>query len=127
MLLEISQKSQENTLPETCNSIKKETLAQVVLVNFVKFLKTPFLQNTSGRLLLFVANTLIDNVKIYQKTNLSRYLFKAWIYETSVGKLLKSKQKYQFYHSLCDIFWEEQKNNFLTSDNNFVSMYGFRF
>ena len=32
--------------------IKKETLEQVLSVNFVKFLKTPFLQNTSGRLLL---------------------------------------------------------------------------
>ena len=32
------------------NFIKKETLAQVFPVNFVKFLRTPFLQNTSGRL-----------------------------------------------------------------------------
>ena len=30
------------------------TIAQVFLVNFVKFLKAPFLQNTSGRLLLNV-------------------------------------------------------------------------
>ena len=30
------------------------TIAQVFLVNFVKFLKAPFLQNTSGRLLLIV-------------------------------------------------------------------------
>ena len=32
--------------------IKKETLAQVFLVNFTKFLRTSSLQNTSGRLLL---------------------------------------------------------------------------
>ena len=36
----------------TCNLIKKETLAQVFFVNFAKFLRTLFLQNTSGRLLL---------------------------------------------------------------------------
>ena len=33
------------------NFIKIETLAQVFIVNSVKFLRTPFLQNTSGRLL----------------------------------------------------------------------------
>ena len=31
---------------------KKENLAHCFAVNFVKFLRTPFLQNTSGRLLL---------------------------------------------------------------------------
>ena len=44
VFLEISHNSQEN---------KKDTLAQVFFVNFVKFLRTPFLQNTSRRLLLF--------------------------------------------------------------------------
>ena len=39
-----------------CQSLffKKETLAQVFSVNFAKFLRTPFLQNTSGRLLLIL-------------------------------------------------------------------------
>ena len=32
--------------------VKKETLAYVFLVNFMKFLRTPLLQNTSKRLLL---------------------------------------------------------------------------
>ena len=37
----------------TWNFIKKESLAQMFPVNFLwKFLKTPFLQNISGRLLL---------------------------------------------------------------------------
>ena len=35
-----------------CNFIKKGALAQVFLVNFAKSPRTPFLQNTSGRLLL---------------------------------------------------------------------------
>ena len=33
----------KNVLPLACNFIKKETLAQVFSVNFVKFLRTPFL------------------------------------------------------------------------------------
>ena len=35
-----------------CSFIKKKTLAQVFPVNFAKFLRIPFLQNTSGRLLV---------------------------------------------------------------------------
>ena len=37
---------------EACHFIKKETVAQMFRVNFVKFLRTPFLQNISGRLYL---------------------------------------------------------------------------
>ena len=36
------------SLPEACNFIKKETLAQMFSVNFAKLLRTPFSQNTSG-------------------------------------------------------------------------------
>ena len=53
MFLENLQNLQENTCArvsfliklkaEACNFIKKETLAQVFLVNFANFLKTPFL------------------------------------------------------------------------------------
>ena len=53
VFLEILQNSQETPVPrisfliksqpEACNFIKKETLAQVFLVNFANFLKTPFL------------------------------------------------------------------------------------
>ena len=54
VFLEVSQNSQQKTcarnsflikLQATCNFIKKETLA-------LKFLKTPFLQNISGQLLV---------------------------------------------------------------------------
>ena len=34
--------------------ILKKTLAQCFPVNFARFLRTPFLQNTSGRLLLYI-------------------------------------------------------------------------
>ena len=39
-------------MPESCNFIKKEIWHGCFPVNFVKFLRTPFLQNTFGRLLL---------------------------------------------------------------------------
>ena len=70
MLLEISQNSQENTCIRiffliklqdyACNFIKKEALSQCFPVNFVKFVKTPFLQNTSERLLLTLLMTWED-------------------------------------------------------------------
>ena len=39
-------------MPEACNFIKKETLAQVFSYEFCEFLRTPFSQNISERLLL---------------------------------------------------------------------------
>ena len=60
MFLEILQNSQENICArvsfliklQACNFIKKQALVQVFPVNFAKFLRTPFLQNTSWRVLL---------------------------------------------------------------------------
>ena len=46
MFLKISQNSQENIL------LKNRLWRRCFLVNFVKFLRIPFLRNTSGRLLL---------------------------------------------------------------------------
>ena len=40
--------------PEACNVIKKDTLVQVFSCEFCEISKTPFLQNTSERLLLNV-------------------------------------------------------------------------
>ena len=37
-----------NKVAGLCNFIKKEALAQVFPVNFVEFLRTPFLRNISG-------------------------------------------------------------------------------
>ena len=47
----------EAATTSACSFIKKETLAQVFPVNFVKLSRTPFLRNTSGRLLLDRQNT----------------------------------------------------------------------
>ena len=62
--LEISQNSQENTFARVSFLIKLQAEAYNVIikrlshrcfpVTFAKFLKPPFLQNTSGRLLLSV-------------------------------------------------------------------------
>ena len=63
MIWEISQNSQENTCARVyfliqlqalaCNFIKKRLWHRCLPFNIAKFLRTPFLQNTSGRLLLF--------------------------------------------------------------------------
>ena len=56
VFLEISQKF-TGLRPQACNFIKKETLAQVFFsVNFVKFLRTPFLTEHLWWLLLHVRN-----------------------------------------------------------------------
>ena len=66
VFLELSQNSQENTCARVCFLIKlqvwglqlylkKRLWHRCFLVNFVKCLRTPFLQNTTGRLLLSVS------------------------------------------------------------------------
>ena len=59
VFLEISKNSQENTCARaSCAGLRPATLLKRRLwhrcfpVNFMKFLRTPFLQNTYGRLLL---------------------------------------------------------------------------
>ena len=72
VFLEISQNSQENTCArdsfliklQACNFIKKESLYRCFPVNFAKFLRTPFLQNTSGQLLL-----LFPHKTVYSSNN----------------------------------------------------------
>ena len=48
-------------------TLLKETLAQMFSVNFVKLLKIPFLQNSSGRLLLIflLDHNLIPEKRLY--------------------------------------------------------------
>ena len=71
MFLEISQNSQENICARASFLIK---LNRCFRVNFAKFLRIPFLQNTSGRLLLRIHITFsITSVKI--KISLPLYFF----------------------------------------------------
>ena len=53
VFLEISQNSQKNTCATVSILLKKRLCHRCFPVNFVKFLRTSFLQNTSGRLLLW--------------------------------------------------------------------------
>ena len=46
--------------PKACNFIKKRLWHKCFPLNFAKFLRIPFLQNTSERLLLFKANRVSD-------------------------------------------------------------------
>ena len=58
---------------QTCNFIKKETKRlwhRCFPVNFVKFLKTPFLQNTPGRLFLTETEHLHDSKREAMAVNL---------------------------------------------------------
>ena len=48
VFLKISQNSQENTRPQPATLLKKSLWYNCFPVNFAKFLRTPFLQNTSG-------------------------------------------------------------------------------
>ena len=57
------------------NFIKKEILAQVVPVNFAKFLKKPFLQSSSGRLLLFCVSWINQVYKFWSHINLFVILY----------------------------------------------------
>ena len=54
MCLEIFQNSQENTCARGCFSIKKRLWHRCFHMNFAKFLRISFLQDTSGRLLLMI-------------------------------------------------------------------------
>ena len=54
-----------------CNFIKKESLAQVFLLNFANFVRTPFLQNTTGRLLLIIA---VSKETVYYDTKTKAYV-----------------------------------------------------
>ena len=78
VFLEISQNSKENTCARVSFLIKlqarpllkKRLWHRCFPVNFAKFLRTPFLQNTSGRLLLFLLEINSDFTYSYLKTAL---------------------------------------------------------
>ena len=52
VFLETSQNSQEDTYNKVAPLLKKRLWYRCFPVNFVKFLRTPFLENTSGQLFL---------------------------------------------------------------------------
>ena len=70
MFLEISENSQKNTCARSLRPAtlqKKKLWYRCFPVNFAKFLRTPFLQNTSGRLLLLLAFQKRSLAALYEK------------------------------------------------------------
>ena len=65
VFLEVSQNSQEKTCAKVSLLLKKRLWHRCFPVNFVKFLRTPFLQNSSGRLLLPFATVALNYSNIY--------------------------------------------------------------
>ena len=61
----------ESLLPEACNFIKNETLAQVFSCEFWEISKNTFLQNSSERLLQYLDNILGLNFwMLFQSLNI---------------------------------------------------------
>ena len=89
VFLKISQNSQENTCARVtfliklqasaCNFIKKATLAQVFSCEFCEILGTPFLNDISGQLFLFLAYLDQPDLAIYyffrNSMSFPRYIF----------------------------------------------------
>ena len=117
MFLEIWQYSQENTCTKVSFSIRSATLLKKRLchrcfpVNFAKFLRTPFLQNTSWRLLLQYVLWFWD--QFYKKNHL-------------LGKALKSPLFCSPFFWLKTCFFNEKKLKhwlqFLTSVLNWCQL-----
>ena len=59
-----SVKCKPSNLPQACNFIKKRLWHRCSPVNFAKILRTPFLQNSSGRLLVEAHSKLSQTSKM---------------------------------------------------------------
>ena len=104
MLLEISQNSQENTSVRVsfltklqisaCNFIKKSLQHRCFPVNLAKFLRAPFLQNTSGQLLF----DLITYIRLMLKD--FDFFFNKYQKQLSWGAA-----KIKSFENSCEIHW----------------------
>ena len=83
--------------PQSCNFIQKEALAQSFPVNFAKFVRTHFLQNTSGRLLLKFLKLLLKDLRLQFKTSIYNYTLRKSVqirsFFWSVFSCIQSKYK----------------------------------
>ena len=82
----------------------RKTWVMCVPVNFAKFWRTPFLQNTSGRLLL---NT--DNIWKKKKMIENEHIFQAW----GIFKYFQNTCAKESEHSLKLSFLSSQYSDFL--------------
>ena len=77
VFLKISQNSQEKTYARfsACNFIKKETLAQVFSVNFVRFLITPPVGVPGSCLLMFTfTHVSLESFVVLQSNTVKHYI-----------------------------------------------------
>ena len=95
-----------------CDFIKRQTLTQIFSCEFSEFLATPFLQNTSGRLLVDI--TIIRAYFVFL------YCFqRSWAYQTIDDKTGKTQQNmYKIYQMTYSVV-EELKNISMTLIMNF--------
>ena len=72
-----------------CQSLffKKEALAQEFSCDFVKFLRTPFLQNKSGRLFLNIVNSNLSLAENFQLEDIRIFIFDIYA-KTGTGGVL---------------------------------------
>ena len=128
MFLEISQKF---TWKQLC-FIKKRLWHSCFPVNFAKFLRTTFLPNTSGRLLLFYWMYYQLWIRFYKMVYTQVIITRMWQwnpYESTVSKLLRSfckhKVIFHFYENSSLIQhqrlkWEKKGANIALSKPAFI-------
>ena len=99
--------------------MKKEALAQVFPVNFAKFLRTPFLQNTSGRLLLFqwiyLNGCKLYHLSIFACSTRSDFYRLYKIQKENLKKLLESFTAFLYFDWLQESFQKFQYQSYLGS------------
>ena len=100
VFLEISQNSQENTCTRVATLLKKRLWHKCFPVNIAKFLRTSFLQNTSGRVLLAsdrsdlyrnfaLTIVVLSTKKLYPSFLKTVYVFQNICFKVKVLKMFK--------------------------------------
>ena len=103
VFLEISQNSQENN----ATLLKKWLWHRCLPVNFAKFLRTPFLDNTSGRLLLFFsekfifANLTLKRLQVWVNPYYQQTMSFAQYIEVFLNPMLRGQ-----ITSTSDLYWQ---------------------
>ena len=95
MFLKISQNSQENTCARVWH------LWQCFLGNFVKFLRTPFLRNSSGQLLLCSANIYLTKLLIVRYIFFQLYIFFTWV----ITKSFANQKCWSFFSNTHSLYF----------------------
>ena len=110
-----------NKLAEACNFIKKRLWRRYFSVNIAKFLRTPFLQNTSGRPLQFMAAPPSESLwlkvwesllKLSKTLAMMKHYKKMFLMTQFLRKSFFSFFLSLFWFFLKQILWSECKLNY---------------